>query len=188
MKLATAEQRAEDVKGPKSAARLYNDIEAELALGAGGSEEDYEQGERALGILRARYPDVEAQAHGITEPPALSHRAKDNAYGGHEGRQRRSTPHAPKQPRAPRAPAPRSSSSHPARRASSAASSAASWAGDTSWGSLFGWMFMAGMGLSVFYLLLTHNKSVSELALGATNITRAVISPHVDPLNPGRSL
>jgi len=95
------------------------------------------------------------------------------------------------------APAPRRnrtpSYSPPPRRSApqqvaSSAGDVIGWAGDTGWGSLFLQMVVWGMGLSVAYLLLTHDTAVSKLALGATNTARAVVSPHIDPLNPGRSL
>ncbi|HWD76926.1 MAG TPA: hypothetical protein VG371_17445 [Solirubrobacteraceae bacterium] len=58
-------------------------------------------------------------------------------------------------------------------------------AGDTSWGGTITQMFAWGMGLSLFYLVLTRVAAVSKLAQGATNVVRTVVSPVIDPLNPG---
>lgn len=66
--------------------------------------------------------------------------------------------------------------------------SGASAVTDTSWGELIGELFLWGMALSIGYLLLTHNKGVSKLFEGAANVTRAVVSPVVDPLNPKGAL
>lgn len=61
---------------------------------------------------------------------------------------------------------------------------------DTGWGQLVGELFLWGIALSIGYLLLTGKgpKGVSKLFEGATNVTRAVISPAVDPLNPKGAL
>ena len=59
-----------------------------------------------------------------------------------------------------------------------------STAADTSWGGLLVDLFMAGVGLSIAYLVLTKTKGVSEIFTGGVNVTRAIISPHLDPLNP----
>lgn len=77
---------------------------------------------------------------------------------------------------------------HPIRDAAAAGARATttaySIAADSSWGSLIGQTVLWGMGLSIVYLLLTHDKAVSELFLGASTIARGVISPATDPLNP----
>jgi hypothetical protein len=72
-----------------------------------------------------------------------------------------------------------------AGRAGAAAFDAAS---DTSTGELVGEIFLWGVGLSLFYLLLTRAGAVGKLFEGATNIARAVVSPVVDPLNPKGAL
>ena len=76
MNLVRASQRASRVPGPKSAARLYNDIEFELAL---GEPDDHLEcvGEQALALLEDRFPGVRAAARAIEEPPSLSRRAND---------------------------------------------------------------------------------------------------------------
>jgi hypothetical protein len=80
MNLERAVERTGLVRGPKSAARLYNDIEYELALGEpDGRLED--AGERALALLEDRFPGVRDAAREIEEPPSLSRRAAD-ALGG----------------------------------------------------------------------------------------------------------
>jgi hypothetical protein len=73
--LATAVARAQRVTAPRAAARLYNDLEFELALGADGTEERYEQGEEALRVLQERFPDIDRKARQITDPPNLSRAA-----------------------------------------------------------------------------------------------------------------
>jgi hypothetical protein len=74
MNLERAVKRTTLVRGPKSAARLYNDIEYELAL---GEPDDHLEvvGEEALELLEERLPGVRAAAREIKEPPSLSHRA-----------------------------------------------------------------------------------------------------------------
>lgn len=54
----------------------------------------------------------------------------------------------------------------------------------SSWGQLIVQVFTWGMALSIGYLLLTHNKGASKLAEGASNVTRALVSTRIDPLNP----
>lgn len=191
MNLSTAVEKANAVTTEKQAARLYNNLEAELALGGGGSEESYEQGEEALRILARRFPGIDQAAHEVTQPPQLSNRAKRNMdepprEEPHERRahSRRPAGSARRRP----APRPAPARHSPARQVVSTAGDALDWAGDTGWGDLIGSIFLSGVGLSIFYLLLTHDTAVSKLGLGATNIARAVISPHIDPLNPGRSL
>jgi hypothetical protein len=56
------------------------------------------------------------------------------------------------------------------------------------WGSLLLDFFLWGMALSIGYLMITRIGAISKLWLGATNVTRAVISPTVDPLNPRSTL
>jgi hypothetical protein len=83
MNLARATQRAARVPGRKSAARLYNDIEYELALGE--PEHHLELiGEQALVLLEDGFPGVRVVARTIEEPPSLSRRAGDALHGiGH---------------------------------------------------------------------------------------------------------
>jgi len=73
--LERANERARSVPGPKNAARLYNDIEYELAL---GEPDDHLEtiGEQSLVTLEKRFPGVRAAAREIEEPPSLSRRAK----------------------------------------------------------------------------------------------------------------
>jgi hypothetical protein len=80
MNLARADQRAAIVRGPKSAARLYNEIEYELALG--GPDDHLESvGEQALALLAQRFPRVRQAAREVEEPPSLSRRAGDALHG-----------------------------------------------------------------------------------------------------------
>jgi hypothetical protein len=75
-----------------------------------------------------------------------------------------------------------------ARSAGRAGAAAYDAAADTSTGELVGEIFLWGVGLSLFYLLLTRAGAVGKLFEGATNIARAVVSPVVDPLNPKGAL
>jgi hypothetical protein len=78
--LARASQRAVTVPGRKSAARLYNDIEYELALGE--PDEPLETiGEHALALLEDRFPGVRQAAREIEQPPSLSRRAANGLHG-----------------------------------------------------------------------------------------------------------
>ena len=80
MNLERAIQRASSVPGRKSAARLYNEIEYELAL---GEPDDHLEraGEQALALLEDRFPGVRDAAREIEEPPSLSRRASDALHG-----------------------------------------------------------------------------------------------------------
>jgi hypothetical protein len=80
MNLERASQRAASVRGPKSAARLYNEIEYELAL---GEPEDHLEsiGEQALVLLEQRFPGIRRAAREIEEPPSLSRRAGYALHG-----------------------------------------------------------------------------------------------------------
>jgi hypothetical protein len=87
MNLERASERAYSVHGPKTAARLYNDIEYELALGE--PEPRLETaGEHALAHLENRFPGIREAARQIEEPPSLSRRAGEALHGV-----RRTTPH-----------------------------------------------------------------------------------------------
>jgi hypothetical protein len=76
MNLDRAIERARFVRGPRSAARLYNDIEYELALGE-PDEHLEDAGERALALLEGRFPGVREAARELTQPPSLSRQAGD---------------------------------------------------------------------------------------------------------------
>jgi hypothetical protein len=80
MNLERASQRAATVRGPKSAARLYNEIEYELAL---GEPDDHLEsvGEQALALVEQRFPGVRQAAREIEHPPSLSRRAGDALHG-----------------------------------------------------------------------------------------------------------
>jgi hypothetical protein len=87
MNLERASERAYSVRGHKSAARLYNDIEYELALGEPGPRLET-AGERALAHLEERFPDVRDAARQVEAPPSLSRRAGDALYGVRQQAQR----------------------------------------------------------------------------------------------------
>ena len=76
MNLERASERAHSVPGPKTAARLYNDIEYELALGEPDDRLE-NAGEQALALLEDRFRGVRDAAREIEEPPSLSRRAGD---------------------------------------------------------------------------------------------------------------
>ena len=80
MNLERAILRASDVRGPKSAARLYNDIEYELALGEVDDRLET-AGENALVLLEDRFAGVRDAARRIEEPPSLSRRATLALHG-----------------------------------------------------------------------------------------------------------
>jgi hypothetical protein len=103
MNLQRANQRASKVPGPKSAARLYNDIEYELAL---GEPDDHLEliGEQALVLLERRFPGVRDTARTIEEPPSMSRRASDalHSTGRAAARSRPATPRRARTSRASR--------------------------------------------------------------------------------------
>jgi hypothetical protein len=74
--------------GRRSAARLYNEVEYELALGEPDDRLE-NLGEQALALLEDRFPGVREAARQIEEPPSLSRRAGD-AF--HQVRQRTPRP------------------------------------------------------------------------------------------------
>ena len=89
MNLDRSLEQASAVRGAKRAARLYNDIEYELALGEPDDRLET-AGERALALLEGRFPDVQDAARQIEEPPNLSRRAGDALqWVGHGARQSR---------------------------------------------------------------------------------------------------
>lgn len=58
-------------------------------------------------------------------------------------------------------------------------------AGDSSWGQTLTQIFTWGIGLSIGYLLLTKARAVSGAVSGVTGFANSLVSPHIDPLNPG---
>jgi hypothetical protein len=180
--LSRSLEHAQNVRGQKAAARLYNDIEQELALGE-YTEDQADEAERALAVLEERFADVRAQSRNVTEPPRISHSAKrrlNDSAGDADADESRPAP-AP----TPAAARPRSSSPRPRRSSLAPNAGAALAAADVGgWGSLFGQFMLWGIGLSIAYLALTKSSAIAKLGLGATNIARAVVSPSLDPLNP----
>ncbi len=78
-------------------------------------------------------------------------------------------------------------------QAAGAASTAASYGSDlvssaksTSWGQTIATVFTWGVGLSIAYLLLSGGSAgaLSGFSRGVTSLTRAAVSPVIDPLNP----
>ena len=80
MNLERASERASGVPGRKSAARLYNEIEYELALGEPDDRLE-NAGEQALALLEDRFPGVRNAAREVEEPPSLSRRAGNALHG-----------------------------------------------------------------------------------------------------------
>ena len=80
MNLKRASERACSVRRLKSAARLYNEIEYELALGEPNDRLE-NIGEQALALLEHRFPGVREAARQIEQPPSLSRRAGDALRG-----------------------------------------------------------------------------------------------------------
>ncbi|HEX5271320.1 MAG TPA: hypothetical protein VFW33_12560 [Gemmataceae bacterium] len=140
---------------------------------------------RELGKLPAhlrRHQAEERQRAGITTEQAASIR---HEYRSRPEAEPESPEDAPSRPRRERARAAAGAAASGSGRAAAAAYDAAS---DTSTGELIGEIFLWGVGLSLFYLLLTRAAAVGKLFEGATNIARAVVSPVVDPLNPKGAL
>jgi hypothetical protein len=198
MNLARAVEHANSVQGPKAAARLYNDIEHELALGAGGSEEGYEHGEQALGILEQRYPDVSAQARSITDPPRISRKARktlDEKPRPLDAKPRRQHEIEGRQHKGLRSRAVRATQLHARPRRGR---------GGGGWGSSRRFaqtgipdaadsvaeltMKSIGVivGLSFFGLLVgpKGSKALTTASSSATSVLGALISPTSDPLQP----
>lgn len=203
-RLKTAPLRASQLgpNGRKEAARLYNDVEHELALGD-PSPEDEASGESALRILEHAFTGIQSEARDVETPPRLSQTAGRRLSEGHGGRRRRSNatatrpgPPASSSRRSPRGPAVARPRATPARAAAPARAvqQVAGYAdrgtqlvtGDTasSWGSLALDIFLGGIVLSLAFLLITHAKGPSELFSGGAKLVSSVVSPHIDPLNP----
>lgn len=70
------------------------------------------------------------------------------------------------------------------RSVASAGSGLLDAAGGTSAGQLITQAFTWAIGLSIGYLLISRIGAAAGLVDGAVNVTRAVVSPHIDPLNP----
>jgi hypothetical protein len=75
--LSSAPEKAQAVRSPAAAARLYNSIEQELEHGL-YDEDESAAGESALSDLESRFEGVRGRAHDVTDAPALSHSAKKN--------------------------------------------------------------------------------------------------------------
>ena len=80
MNLERASERAHKVSGSKTAARLYNDIEYELALGEPDPRLET-AGEQALAHLEGRFPGVREAARQVEKPPNVSRRASNALHG-----------------------------------------------------------------------------------------------------------
>jgi hypothetical protein len=192
--LDTAVDRARKVTGPKAAAKMYNDINHELELGAGGSEERYEQGEQALSELEERFPGIAGDAASITDPPGLSRGAGKRLHRGdhrpalgtvtrRQHQREKQQPNRSSRQRLASATAiharPRSNRSWSARRFAQTGIPAAADSGAQLLMRTIGGI----AGLSFFYLLLTPNgsRAVQFGSNGAVHALQAIVSP-VDPL------
>lgn len=142
---------------------------------------------RELGKLPAhlrRHQAEERQRAGITTERATEIRQhyRTHPHSDSEPELSDGTPPRPRRERA------REAAGAAAYRGGRAAAAAYDAASDTSTGELIGELFLWGVGLSLFYLVLTRAASVGKLFEGLTNIARAVVSPVVDPLNPKGAL
>ena len=194
MNLANSLKRAQAL-GPGSkaaAADLYADIETELALGD-PSPEDEQQGEQALSLIRERFPDAQEQAdtRANGRAPQISRTARKNAQPDEtrpatnqrapkkpssEGRQRGGTRKTPStQPSRSRTYRPRR---QVIRAAKAVDQASGSWAGD-----IWDWI-LGGVGLSLFFLVLSHPTGLTNLMTGGTNAIRWIVDPTIDPLRP----
>lgn len=190
---------------PRGAARLYADIEYELAMGdpTPGQERS---GERALAVLEEHFPGIKHASDTIVENghiPRMSRKAKaqvfqhDETTGGgtvtatrprHAGAPRASEPVVqrpvprPARQRVQHArrqrAVPRSVTSNATRSVKIVDQATGGWGDDV-------WLFvLGGFALSFIFLLLTRPKGLSSFATGASNVVRWVIDPAIDPLRP----
>ena len=178
---------------PKGAARLYADIEYELAMGEPTPEQE-QAGERALAVLEEHFHGIKDASDTVVENghiPRMSRKAKDQALGAPETRQegggtatatRPTTVPKPARQAVKRARAARSApraAAHTAGRSLSIVNQATGSWGDDAWIFVLG-----GFGLAFLFLVLTHPQGLRNLATGASNLTRWVIDPTIDPLRP----
>lgn len=181
MNLATAPDRAHRATR-SGGVRLHHNVSYELAYGTHHDRQHRERGERALTILEDRFPGIAEEAADITDPPQLSRQAQtelereqgDREDGGGDRRAGRQA----RQQGGRRRGAVRSTRQAAGRSLSLADSASGGW------GTTIGDAFVWAAGLSIFYLLITKAAAAGKFALGVTNIARAIVSPHVDPLNP----
>lgn len=191
MNLSSAPERARSL-GPgasKAAARLHNDIEAELALGS-YSEEDSEAGEEALRHLEATYPGVQHASRNITDPPALSRSAETTLDAPPPPLQARPRGQAHAGGRVARATVVHATR-RPARgRARSTAGRLFDQTGIPAAGASATQLLMRTLGgiagLAFAYVLLTPrgSQAISLASGGVTRSLAALASPAVDPLRP----
>lgn len=195
MNLATAPDRAQRATR-KGAATLHHHVSYELAYGTHHDQQHRERGERALSILEDRFPGIAEEAANVTDPPQLSTRAKAEFERSTGSEDHGGDDHRPFSERYPqeyrrvrqlaserqreREQGPRSAG-RTARRASQAMGDIGTGGG---WSTTIGDAFVWAAGLSIFYLVITKAAATGKLALGASNVVRALVSPHVDPLNP----
>lgn len=188
---------ASDGTPPKGAAKLYADIEYELAMGDSTPEQD-RSGEAALAVLEEHYPGIKQRADDVVENghiPAMSRAAKDRALGPGEkpdtdtggstavATRPRTVP-APARQRVARA---RVARSRPRGRSGGRQARAVAYQLDTAtggWGSVAAMFLVGGVLLSILLLALRNAGGISKLETGITTAIGWVISPAIDPLRP----
>ncbi len=162
-----------------------------------------QQGEAALAAIEEKFPGIKTQADEIETPRALSARATNGLAADHEHDHRSSTPAeaagakhgapadtTPSTSRTLTRPGPRARRRLARARTSRSLPRQAIRAARTvdqatgSWGSdLWDWA-LGGVGLSLFFLVLTKPAGLSKLFTGASNVLSWVINPTIDPLRP----
>lgn len=194
---------AADGTPPKGAARLYADIEFELAMGDPTPEQE-RSGEAALAVLEEHYPGIKNRADDIVENghiPQLSRKANDRVFGPRKRTRGEHSDHdaggkgggvaAPPRPAAVPAPArqtvqrarvTRSRPRNPARAAKTVAYQLDDASGG--WGSVLAMFLVGGVLLSILLLALRQTSSITKAETGVTNVISWILNPAVDPLRP----
>lgn len=204
MNLHAAPAHAREARGPRAAAKLYADIEYELAMGDPTPAQE-QDGEQALRMLSARWPGVKQQSDDVVEnghTPRMSRRANNNMWaGGQSGHEGRQHGHGNDQTR-PSAHARKRVASNRRRRSLRSSSGAGGGrhvpprAAQTLWqgsglsagADSISLTVMKGLGLviglSLLYLVVKPGGSRAFTAATNTgsNLLHAFISPNVDPL------
>jgi hypothetical protein len=169
-------------------------------------EQQRSAGEAALARIEETFPDIKAQADEIEAPRSLSARATAGLSADQEHDEPQTSEAAPPPGAGETSPAPASSSRAPqpgqtARRRRSAARARRSFprnpvvnvAGSTlslvnqstgGWGDEIWDFALGGVGLAVFFLILSQPAGVSKLVTGLSNLVNWVVNPSIDPLRP----
>ena len=184
---------------PKGAARLYADIEYELAMGDGTPEQD-QAGESALAVLEEHYPGIKKAADDVVENghiPRMSRKAKDRALGPKTategGEHDRAgggvvTPTKPAAvPRSARQVVQRARVTRSRPRNGGRAVRTVAYQVDNAtggWGSVAAMFLVGGVLLSILLLTLRNASSVAKVETGVNSVIGWIINPAIDPLRP----